>query len=103
MDDPLFLSGTVVIGQHRDDAVIQSEHRHEEETLELEVYAEYRSCRGAERDQNPVHQVGHDGTDGHHQDGRYPHGVDAADDPGLRLQDQCEGEMNFFVLLQVQG
>ena len=36
----------VVEGDDRRDTIVQTEHRHEEETLKLEIYTEHSGCCG---------------------------------------------------------
>ena len=58
--DSLFLSGAVVVGQDGDQSVVETEDRHEEEALQLEVDAEDRCSSRGEGCQDHVHAVGHD-------------------------------------------
>ena len=95
-------AGTVVVGKNRDEAVVQTEDRHEEEALELEIHTEDSCCRGGEADQNQIHEVGHDGADGHHEDGRHADIVDPSDDGGHGMEHPAEREMNLFIEPEVQ-
>ena len=94
--------GTVVVGKNRNETVVQSEDRHEEEALELEVHAEYSRCRRGEADQNQVHEICHDGADGHHEDGRHADVVNLADDGSHGMEHPAEREMNLFIEPEVQ-
>ena len=60
--------------------LFRPEDRHEEEALELEVYTEDCGRRLGECAQDLVHGISHDGTDGHHQDGRRSYEVDLFND-----------------------
>ena len=99
--DAVFSPCAVVIGQNRNQSVVETEDRHEEEALQLEIDAEDcgRSCR--EYGQDHVHAVGHDGTDGHHEDGRHADKINLFDDIALRLQDALPAQVNVGVELEV--
>lgn len=61
--DPLSPARAVIVGDDRDKAVVQTEDRHEDEAVQLEVDAEHSRCRGGKGHQNLVHSEGHHGTD----------------------------------------
>ena len=84
--DPLTLARSVIVGKHRDHAVVQSENRHEKEALQLKVGPEYRGCRAGKPHQNQIHQVGHHGADADHQNGRHADIIDFADRFFLRMK-----------------
>ena len=53
-------AGPVVISHNGHHAVVQTEDRHEEKGLQLEVYPQHRCGGGGEGDQNLVHAEHHD-------------------------------------------
>ena len=73
------LSCAVVEANDWHHAVVQTEYRHKDEALQLEVYAEYRRCRRGKANQNLIHAEGHHRADGCHADGRNPDGINALD------------------------
>ncbi len=77
MGNTVLFACTVVECDDRHHAVVQSEDRHEEEALQLEIHTEYRRCGGGEHKQDLVHSECHDRSDRHHQDGRYTDRIDA--------------------------
>lgn len=96
--------GPVVIGHDGHHAVVQAEHRHEDEAVELEVNAEGRGRRllgGVVRDEDLVHAEGHHRADGHHDDAGQADGVDVAHQPPIGPE-APELQVNFLVLLQVE-
>ena len=76
---PVGAAGPVVIGQDRDEGVVEPEYRHEDKALELEIHTEHRHGSGGKDDEHPVHAIGHHRADGGHDDGGDPHAEDAAD------------------------
>ena len=44
LDHTISLLCTIVVSNDRRDTIVQTEYRHEEEALKLEVYTEYSSC-----------------------------------------------------------
>ena len=96
VDSP-FVSGTVIKSQDRNQPVVKTEYRHEEEALELEIYTEDSGCGGREGNQDQIHQVGHDGADAHHQDRRYADKVNSAYDLSVRMKNGSGAEMNLAV------
>ena len=86
LNDTVFIPGTVVKCDNRDHPVIQSEDRHEDEALKLEVYAEYGGCGGREDQKDLVHSEGHDRADGLHDNGRDSDFVDDGDCPHVRTE-----------------
>ena len=81
--DTVASARAIVVSQHRDQAVVETEDRHEEKALEFEINAEDCRCRLGESTQDLVHRIGHDRSDRHHQDRRSRHKVDLFDDfPG---------------------
>ena len=99
--DPVFAPRAVVVGEDGDQSVVKTEDRHEEEALEFEVNAEHCCRRCGESGEDHVHAVSHDGADGHHQNGRDAHGVDAADRVGVGMKDPLPAQVNVFVEFQV--
>ena len=64
--DALFTAGPVVVGHNGYHAVVQSEYRHEDKALKLEIYSEYGyGCLG-KSNQDFIHPKGHDRADGLH-------------------------------------
>lgn len=64
--DALFTAGPVVVGYNGYHAVVQSEYRHEDKALKLEIYSEYGyGCLG-KTNQDFIHPKGHDRADGLH-------------------------------------
>lgn len=88
--DPALMSGSEVEGQNRDQTVIQSENRHEEETLQLEIDSEDGGCCRGKGNQDQIHEIGHDGSDAHHEDRRDADIVDPADDRNIGLKDRMK-------------
>ena len=82
---PALVSRTVIICKYRYKSVVETEYRHKEKALQLEVHAEYGSRRVREPDQDPVHHVRHQRADRHHQYGRHADLINAADDLRIRL------------------
>ena len=70
------LSRAVVIGNDRHHTVIQTEHRHEDEALQLEIDAEDGGRRRGEGNEDLVESEVHHRADGHHDDRRNAHAVD---------------------------
>ncbi len=77
--DTLLVARTVVECDDRDHAVVQSEDGHEDKTLELEVYAQYRYGGGGKAHQDQIQKIGHHGADGLHNNRRNTYFVDDAD------------------------
>ena len=99
--DPVFPPGAVVVSQNGDQAVVEPEDRHKEETLELEIYTEDGSrCRG-ESGKDHVHAVGHDGSDRHHQDGGHADSIDPADGVPVGMKDPFPAQMYVGVEFQI--
>ena len=99
--DSLFLLGAVVVGQDGDQSVVEAEDRHEEEALQLEVDAEDSCSSRGEGGQDHIHAVGHDGADGHHEDGRHADNVNTADRVKVGTKDPAPAETDVGVELQV--
>ena len=79
LDGPLHpgqAGGAVVIADDGHHAVVQAEHRHEDEALKLEVCAEHGGGRLGEGEEDLVHAEHHGGADGLHDDGGEAHPVD---------------------------
>lgn len=66
MQNTLPPARAVIVGNDRYHAVIETEDRHEEKALQLEIYAKHSGSCGREGEQDFVHTEGHDRSDGHH-------------------------------------
>ena len=96
--------GPVVIGHDGHHAVVQAEHRHKDEAVELEVNAEGRGCRllgGVIGNEDLVHAEGHHRADGHHDDAGQADGIDIPHQPPIGPE-APELQMDLLVLLQVE-
>ena len=100
--DALLLPSTEVVGENRDESVVEAEDRHEEKALQLEVHTEYSGCRRGESGEDQVHAVGHDGTDRHHQNRWNTDIVDLTDDFLLRVKNPGQRNVQLLVHMQVQ-
>ena len=93
--------GTVVIGHDGHHAVVQAEHGHEDEGLQLEIDTEHSGGRGSEGQQDLVHAKGHDRADRAHNDGGDAYAVNALDDAAVRAE-ALELEVNVGIQLPVE-
>ncbi len=84
----LRIACAVVVCHDWHHAVIQTEHRHENKALQLEIHAEYCCRRRGKGNQYFVHAEGHDRTNRRHTDGR--------DADGINLFDCHTGKSVFF-------
>ncbi len=82
--DAFAVSGPVIIGNDRDHAVVESEYRHENETLQFEIYAKDRYGRRGKGSQDFVHAISHDRGDGLHDNGGETYRVDNSDNALFR-------------------
>ena len=83
----LHLSRAVVVADDGNHAVVQSEYRHEEEALDLEIGPVDSYCGGTDGlkgAEDQVHHIVGEGADDHHQDGGETDLVDLADNPPAR-------------------
>ena len=78
---PLPFLCTIVEGDDGYHSGLESEDRHEDERLELEVYAKHRYRRRREGDEDRVEGADHHGADAVHDDRRDADLVDLLDDP----------------------
>ena len=96
-----FFPRAVVVADDGDNAVIQSEHRHEEEALQLEVCAVQRDRRGRERHEDAVHEIVRKGTDTDHEDGRKADAIDVEDDVPVRAA-VGKTDIDFLIMFVVK-
>ena len=104
LDHAAALLGAVVVSNDGYDAVIQAEHRHKDEAVELEVDAEGGGGGfpgGVVGDEDLVHEEGHHRADGHHHHRRQADGINAADDAPIGLE-APEHQMDLRIFLQIQ-
>ena len=101
MRDPLLFLCAVVESNDRDDTVVHTEQGHEEEALELEVYAEHCSCCGRKTEQDLVHSKRHDGTDRCHQDRRNADNIDIFHSRTVKAH-SFKGKFQFLVFVKVK-
>ena len=87
---------TIIIGNDRCNAVVKSKYRHEEKTLQFEVNTKYCSCSDCELYQDQIHAVGHDRTDGLHDDRWNTYCINMADDLLFRPE-ALKGQMDLVV------
>ena len=97
----VFAPRAVVVGENGNQAVVEAEDRHEEETLKFEVYAEDCRSRCGKGSEDHIHAIGHDRADGHHQDGRNTDRVDAPDRISIGTKDALPAQVNVTVELQI--
>lgn len=96
--------GPVVIRHDGHQAVVQAEHRHKDEAVELEVNAEGRGCRlpgGVIGNEDLVHAEGHHRADSHHDDAGQADGIDIPHQPPIGPE-APELQVDLLVLLQVE-
>ena len=102
--DTLRLLRTVVIGNDRHHAVIQTEHRHEHKALELEVNAEHGNRRGGIRDEDHVHDKARQRRDAAHDDRRDADGRDLPHKTSVRADvPQAQMHLRIFEVVERHG
>ena len=79
LDHTLPLLCTVTVSDDWRNSVVQSENRHKEETLKFEIYSKNCRSRGREINENLIHAVGHNGTNGLHYNRRNTYHIDIPD------------------------
>ena len=101
--NPVLPLSPVIVRKNRDQTIVQSENRHEEEALKLEIHAEHR-CRGlGKTNQDQIHQVTHDRSDRHHQNRRNRHIIDLPDHLRRRMEYPPKAQMQFPVFPEIQN
>ena len=96
----LSVACTIIIGNNRCNAVVKSKYRHEEKTLQFEVNTKYCSCSDCKLYQDQIHAVGHDRTDGLHDDRWNTYCINMADDLKVRTE-APEAEPDFMIKFMV--
>lgn len=96
--------GAVVVGDDRNHGIVQTEDRHEDNAVDLEVDAEDGgSCRGLKvADQDHIHTEGHDGSDADHNNRRNGDLVDLSDQREIRPE-LPHIDMDFFIQAKIEG
>ena len=79
LGDTLLVPSPVIIGNNGNHTVVQTEHRHEDKAVQLEIYSEYGSCRCGELNQDLVHSKGHDRADRLHDNGGHAYRINHFD------------------------
>ena len=98
---PVGAAGAVVIGDDGHHGVVQAEHRHENEALQLEINPEHRHGGGGEAVEDAVHAIGHQRADGGHDDGGHAHLQNRPDHPAHRTE-APEGEMDLGIFPEME-
>ena len=110
-EDALRLPRAVVIGRNSQRGVVDAEHRHEDEALQLVVCAEDGRADLAEAHadvlkahEHEIHAVVHHGADGDHDHGRHADGQNAADELPVRAEAaQMQADVRIFAVVEDHG
>ncbi len=102
--DALFTAGPVVVGHNGYHAVVQSEYRHEDKALKLEIYSEYGyGCLG-KSNQDFIHPKGHDRADGLHDNRGNAYLVDNGNSSPVRGErTEINPHLLVFCVVQDEG
>ena len=91
----------IIIGDDRNDSIIQSEHRHEHKTLQLEIHAKDRRSRSGKGNQDPVHAIDHHRADRLHDNRRNTDSVNLPDHRNIQPE-AFHGYLYFMVFRMIQ-
>ena len=104
LNDTLAVSCAVVIRDDGDHTVIEAEHGHKDEALELEVYAEYGCgdlAHGFKGEEDLIEEIRHKTADSHHCNGGSSYAEDVGKASSVRSE-IAEGEVDLLILREME-
>ena len=102
--DSFFISGAVIVGDDRDHAIIEPEHRHKNKALQFKIDTEDSRRGGREHKQDLVHPKYHHGTDGLHDDRGNADLIDRGDDLPVRPESlHVQVQLLVFGAVKIKG